>query len=381
MNGSAEVPLWAAIPVAAFLLVGAGLTLIGSFGLLRLPRFYDRIHAPTLGTSWGTAGIVLASMIYFSVVGGRPVLHELLIGVFVTVTTPVTLMLLGRAAVFRDRTEGRPEVPPRRPVTAEEPRDGGQLTSRLQGVGIAALTGCNRCRNRVVFRSFPVATKPPAKGKVNDLVGRPWPAAAPAGAPYSNGRSSSVSGLQSSSKVTAGGIEATLREGFGNRRPNAPRGRAVAAGPHSREECRGSPIGEVAGLAQLCRDAIDREYALRGKRHVLPTHRPAFHLIARAFWRPIRIARDSQEPFVVIQTACWRGRPACMARYLSADLRIRVIGAVEAGMSRNAAARRFGVSIASAVRWMDEYLRTGRQRRSRAGATGARVGSRRRRSF
>ena len=29
-------------------------------------------------------------------------------------------------------------------------------------------------------------------------------------------------------------------------------------------------------------------------------------------------------------------------------------------MSRNAAARRFGVSIASAVRWMDGYLRTGR---------------------
>jgi transposase len=49
-----------------------------------------------------------------------------------------------------------------------------------------------------------------------------------------------------------------------------------------------------------------------------------------------------------------------MAQYLSADLRIRVVGAVEAGMSRNAAARRFGVSIASAVRWMDEYLRTGR---------------------
>ena len=45
-----------------------------------------------------------------------------------------------------------------------------------------------------------------------------------------------------------------------------------------------------------------------------------------------------------------------MAQYLSEDLRIRVIGAVEGGMSRNAAARRFGVSIASAVRWMDEYL-------------------------
>ena len=48
-----------------------------------------------------------------------------------------------------------------------------------------------------------------------------------------------------------------------------------------------------------------------------------------------------------------------MAQYLSADLRIRVIRAIEAGMSRNAAARRFGVSIASAVRWMDEYVNPG----------------------
>lgn len=49
-----------------------------------------------------------------------------------------------------------------------------------------------------------------------------------------------------------------------------------------------------------------------------------------------------------------------MAQYLSEDLRIRVIRAVEGGISRNAAARQFGVSIASAVRWMDVYLRTGR---------------------
>ena len=48
-----------------------------------------------------------------------------------------------------------------------------------------------------------------------------------------------------------------------------------------------------------------------------------------------------------------------MAKYLSEDLRIRVIRAVESGMSRNAAARRFGVSIASAVRWMAAYLETG----------------------
>ena len=120
----AEVPLWAAIPIAAFLLIGAGLTLIGSYGLLRLPRFYDRIHAPTLGTSWGTAAIVLASMGYFSVTGGRTVVHEILLGFFVTVTTPVTLMLLARAATFRDRAEGNPEVPGRPAVADADTTDG-----------------------------------------------------------------------------------------------------------------------------------------------------------------------------------------------------------------------------------------------------------------
>ena len=113
MNHLLEIPLWAAVPIAALLLIGAGLTLVGAIGVLRLPSFYDRIHAPTLGTSWGTAGIVLASMGLFSVLGSRPVMHELLIGIFVTVTTPVTLMLLGRATLYRDRTEGNPEVPAR----------------------------------------------------------------------------------------------------------------------------------------------------------------------------------------------------------------------------------------------------------------------------
>ena len=119
MSPMAEVPLWAAIPIAALLLVGAGLTLIGSFGLLRLTSFYDRVHAPTLGSSWGTAAIVMASMGYFSVLGGRPVLHEFLLGLFVTVTTPITLTLLGRAAVFRDRTEGDPYVPASGPLPNE----------------------------------------------------------------------------------------------------------------------------------------------------------------------------------------------------------------------------------------------------------------------
>ena len=49
-----------------------------------------------------------------------------------------------------------------------------------------------------------------------------------------------------------------------------------------------------------------------------------------------------------------------MADYLSEDLRIRVIEAGEAGSSRRGAAARFGVSVSSAIRWVDVWRRTGR---------------------
>jgi transposase len=48
-----------------------------------------------------------------------------------------------------------------------------------------------------------------------------------------------------------------------------------------------------------------------------------------------------------------------MAKPLSEDLRIRVIRAVEGGMSRRAAAERFGVSPASAVRFVREWRESG----------------------
>jgi multicomponent K+:H+ antiporter subunit G len=107
MNEATEIPTLAAMLTALFLVLGAAITLIGSLGLLRLRTFYQRVHAPTLGTTLGTAFIAIASMIYFSTAGMRPVLHELLIIIFVIVTTPITLMILVRAAVFRDEIENK----------------------------------------------------------------------------------------------------------------------------------------------------------------------------------------------------------------------------------------------------------------------------------
>lgn len=44
---------------------------------------------------------------------------------------------------------------------------------------------------------------------------------------------------------------------------------------------------------------------------------------------------------------------------LSTDLRERVVRAIEAGLSRRAAAAKFDVSIASAVRWHQRFRRQG----------------------
>ncbi|MGH6860777.1 MAG: monovalent cation/H(+) antiporter subunit G [Phyllobacterium sp.] len=107
-----DLPLWLAVLTAFFILVGSGLTLAGAVGLLRLRSFYERIHAPTLGTTCGTGSVLIASMLYFTVLQSRPVIHEILIGLFITVTTPVTLILLTRAALYRDRTEGNDGIPP-----------------------------------------------------------------------------------------------------------------------------------------------------------------------------------------------------------------------------------------------------------------------------
>jgi multicomponent K+:H+ antiporter subunit G len=109
---AADLPVWAALAVAVLLLLGAALALVGAVGLLRLKTFYERVHAPTLGTTIGIGCVLLASMLFFSLLQTRLILHEIVIAVLVVITTPVTLMLLTRAALYRDRIEGKEATPP-----------------------------------------------------------------------------------------------------------------------------------------------------------------------------------------------------------------------------------------------------------------------------
>ncbi len=99
----ADAPLWAALPAALLLVCGGLLTLVGSLGLLRLDSFYARIHAPTMGNTLGAGCVLIASMLVSSALAQRPVIHELLITVLILITSPVTAMLLMRAAMSRGK--------------------------------------------------------------------------------------------------------------------------------------------------------------------------------------------------------------------------------------------------------------------------------------
>jgi len=90
---------------AVLVLAGALLAFLGSLGLLRMKTFFERVHPPTMGTTLGTALVLAGSMLYFTVLESRPVLHEILIGVFMILSTPVTYILLGRAALRRDHQD------------------------------------------------------------------------------------------------------------------------------------------------------------------------------------------------------------------------------------------------------------------------------------
>jgi multicomponent K+:H+ antiporter subunit G len=100
---------------AVLVLLGALLAFSGSLGLLKLKTFYERVHPPTMGTTLGAGLVLIGSMLHFTALESRPVLHEILIVVFMTLSTPVTYMLLVRAALHRDRIENHDPTSLRKP--------------------------------------------------------------------------------------------------------------------------------------------------------------------------------------------------------------------------------------------------------------------------
>jgi multicomponent K+:H+ antiporter subunit G len=109
MNAATDLPIWITALVILFLLTGSLLTVIGALGLFRLPNFMQRIHGPAITITLGAGSILIASMLLFSGLNSRPVIHELLITLFVFMTAPVAAMMMMRAAVYRNLREQNKE--------------------------------------------------------------------------------------------------------------------------------------------------------------------------------------------------------------------------------------------------------------------------------
>ncbi len=85
--------------LSVLILVGAGFTLIGSLGLLRLRDFYSRLHAPTKATTLGVGSLLIASAVFFSHQDDGLSLHEVLVTLFLFITAPVSAHLMAKASL------------------------------------------------------------------------------------------------------------------------------------------------------------------------------------------------------------------------------------------------------------------------------------------
>jgi multicomponent K+:H+ antiporter subunit G len=118
---SGALPPVVAVLVAVLVVLGAALALLGSVGLLRMRTFYERVHPPTMGTTLGVGCTAAGWVLLFSAAESRLALQPLLVVVFAVVTTPVTYMLLVRAAVHRDRASRGDVVPAPKPSAPRDP--------------------------------------------------------------------------------------------------------------------------------------------------------------------------------------------------------------------------------------------------------------------
>ena len=105
--------LWVEILVSLLLILGSLFVLIGALGLYRLPDFFMRLHGPTKATTLGVGGVVMASLVFFSVDRDGLSLHELLISLFLFISAPVSAYMLAKAAVLQQlplerKTRGKP---------------------------------------------------------------------------------------------------------------------------------------------------------------------------------------------------------------------------------------------------------------------------------
>ncbi|MDX9843992.1 MAG: Na+/H+ antiporter subunit G [Aquabacterium sp.] len=105
---------WVEVIVALLLMLSGLFTLAAAVGIVRFQNFFQRMHPPALAFSFSSWCVTLATILYFSARREQLALHAWLIIILLSITVPVTTILLSRTELFRRRTHGAPspDIPP-----------------------------------------------------------------------------------------------------------------------------------------------------------------------------------------------------------------------------------------------------------------------------
>ena len=104
--------IWIEAIVGLLVFASGILVFTSALGVWRLPDFFLRMHAPAIASSLAAWFVAFASIARFWADEGGFALRVLVITVLLSITVPLTAMLLSRAALFRRRSAGgRSRVP------------------------------------------------------------------------------------------------------------------------------------------------------------------------------------------------------------------------------------------------------------------------------
>lgn len=116
-----QLPFWLNALISFFIVLSGIVTLVGTLGLVRLKHFYSRMHAPTLGNTLGVFCLLIACSLAASFHAKQLLIYPFIITVLLIITSPVTAILLMRAAIKREIRQRRTDYAPDEPETMDLP--------------------------------------------------------------------------------------------------------------------------------------------------------------------------------------------------------------------------------------------------------------------
>jgi len=101
---------WIVIPASVLIVISGLLVLTASIGMVRVNNFLPRTHIQAIIYSTALWALLLASLLLTFNLQDRTFLHEILIGLFIYITSPVSTILLVRSFVLREERASLPDT-------------------------------------------------------------------------------------------------------------------------------------------------------------------------------------------------------------------------------------------------------------------------------